>query len=165
MLKNWCLGTSFANQRVKKSKTLLNFAQQHFYANLPLISKILTCVWCLLVGSRILGPLFNRLTDDHMFSSHNWQKLQQQVQMELSSKPSTFSSKFIAFLKSTSNFEYFEIRIAFIASICSKLLLQKNVVTWMPSKSWFRTPFANQGVKGSKHCWSLHGSIFMLMVY
>ena len=150
MLKNWCLGTSFANQRVKKSKTLLNFAQQHFYANLPLISKILTCVWCLLVGSRILGPLFNRLTDDHMFSSHNWQKLQQQVQMELSSKPSTFSSNFIAFSKYKSNFEYFEIRIAFIASICPKLLLPKNVVTSIPENSCFRTPFRNQRVKGSK---------------
>ena len=34
--------------------------------------------------------------------------------------------------------------------MCPKLLLPKNVVTWMRQGSCFRTPFGNQRVKGSK---------------
>ena len=45
--------------------------------------------------------------------------------MELSLVPSTFPEKFIGFPESTLNFEYFETKIIFIASICQKLLLPK----------------------------------------
>ena len=101
MPSNSCLKTPFANQRVKGSKTLLKSARQHFYANLPLISNKLSFVWCLIVWSQDLGLLFNSLTADHMYSSQSWQKLLQEVQLQLSSKPLTFSSNFIAFSKST----------------------------------------------------------------
>ena len=43
-----------------------------------------------------------------------------------------FSENFIAFSKSTYNFEYFEKKITFIASACPELFLPKNVVTSMP---------------------------------
>ena len=58
------------------------------------------CLSCLLVGYEILGPVLNRLTNDHMYSCHNWEKLTQQVQTILSSKPTTFSGSFFTFSKS-----------------------------------------------------------------
>ena len=81
---NSCFRTPFVNQPVKGSKTLLKSRGQHFDANVPLISHKLSSVACLLVGSEILAPLFNTLTARHMYSSHNWQKLTQQVEMQLS---------------------------------------------------------------------------------
>ena len=120
------------NTTVKGFETLLKSARQHFYANVPLISHNLSFVACLLVGSEILGPLLNTVTAHHMYSCHRWQKLQEQVQSELSSKPSTFSRDCIAFPKSTSNYEHFEKKITFIAPISLKWFIRKNVVTGMP---------------------------------
>ena len=99
MLLNSCFRTPFGNQPVKGSKTLLKFARQQFYANVPLISNKLSCVSCLLVGSEMLGHFFETLTADHMYSCDNWQKLPQQIQGQLSSKPSTSSQSFIKFSK------------------------------------------------------------------
>ena len=92
----------------------------------------MSCVSCLLDGSEILGPLFNTLTADHMYSCQNWQEVTQQTQRELSSKPSTFSWSFIAFSKPTKDFEDLEKKITFGVLVCPKLLIPKNKVTWMP---------------------------------
>ena len=89
------------NQPFKVSKTLLKSVCQHFYANVPLTSNKLSCFSCLLVGSEILGALFNTLKAYQKYSFHNWQKLLHEVQTKLSSKTSTFSRSFIAFSKST----------------------------------------------------------------
>ena len=99
MPENSSFGTEIPNQWAKLSKTLLTFPRQHFYANVPLISSKLSCVWCLLVRCQILRPLFNTLMVAQMHFCHNWQKFPQQVQTQLSSKPWTFSSNFIAFSK------------------------------------------------------------------
>ena len=72
---NSCFRTTLGNQRVNVLKTLLWAAQQHFYANFILISSKLSCLWCLILRSEILGPLFNTLTAAHMHCCHNWQKL------------------------------------------------------------------------------------------
>ena len=122
----------FGNQHVEGSKTLLICARQHSYADSPLILNKFSCVSCLLVRSKFLGHFFNTLTTAHMYSCHYWQRLPQQIQTKLSSKPSTSSERFIEFWKSTSNFEHFEKKITFIASIRRKLLIPKNVFTWMP---------------------------------
>ena len=47
-------------------------------------------------------------TADRMYSSHRWEKLQQQVQTFLSQKQRTFSLVSIALLESTQNFAHFE---------------------------------------------------------
>ena len=133
--------TSFGNQRLKGSKTLLNSAQQHFYANVALIWKKFSCASCLLVRSEILGLVLTTLTADHMYSCHNWVKYQQEVQTQLSSKPVTSSRSFVAFSKSRQKFEHFEKNITLIASIFRKLLILKYVVTWIPENSCFGTPF------------------------
>ena len=57
---NWCFRKPFGNEPVKESKIVLKSPQHHFYANVQLISKKLSFVWCLLVGSEILGPLITR---------------------------------------------------------------------------------------------------------
>ena len=55
----------------------------------------------------------------------------QQIQMLLYQKPRTFQKIFIAFLKSTSNFEYFEKKkkMSLIAEVFPKLLTAKEVAT------------------------------------
>ena len=93
-------GILFGSQRVKGSKTLMKSAQQHLSANLPLISNKLSCVSWLLVRSEILGPFSKMLTADHKYPCHNWEKLSQQVQPQLSSKRKTFFASFVLFLKS-----------------------------------------------------------------
>ena len=95
------LQNTLGNQSVKGSKTLLKSARELFYANVPLISNKLSCVSCLLVGSEILKPLFTTLMADDMYCCCNWQKIQQQVQSQVSPKPSTSSPSFIPFSKFT----------------------------------------------------------------
>ena len=62
----------------------------------------------LLVRSEILGLFVNTSTADGKYSRHNRENFLQKIQMRLYQKTKTFSDLFIAFLKSTSNFEYFE---------------------------------------------------------
>ena len=61
-----------------------------------------------LVRSKILGLFVNTLTAEYTYSRRNMQTLTQQVQTPLSLKQKTFSEFFIAFLKSTWNWEYFQ---------------------------------------------------------
>ena len=93
-----CFRTTFGSQGVKWSETLLKSSRQHFLADFPLISNKLSCVSCLLVGSEILGPLFDMLAADHKYSCHNWEKFLQ-VKKQVSLKVKRFSASFIAFLK------------------------------------------------------------------
>ena len=61
-----------------------------------------------LVRSKILGLFVNTLTAEYTYSRRNMQTLTQQVQTPLSLKQKTFSEFFIAFLKSTWNWEHFQ---------------------------------------------------------
>ena len=72
-LQNACFRTLFANQHVKGSKTLRKCAQQHVYANVPVISNKLSSVKCFLLGTEILRPISNTFTAAHIHSCHNWQ--------------------------------------------------------------------------------------------
>ena len=60
------------------------------------------------VRSELLGQFINTLTADYKYSRQNLEKFSQQVPMETSLKLKNCSRFFIAFLKSTLNFEYFE---------------------------------------------------------
>ena len=61
-----------------------------------------------LVRSEFSGKFVNTLTADYMYSPQNWENLWQKVPMQISRKLKTFSGFFIAFMKSTLNFEYFQ---------------------------------------------------------
>ena len=60
------------------------------------------------VRSELLGQFINTLTADYKYSRQNLEKFWQQVPMQTSLKLKNCSRFFIAFLKSTLNFEYFE---------------------------------------------------------
>ena len=61
-----------------------------------------------LVRSELLGQFVNKLTVDYKYSRENLENLSQKVPMQTSLKLKTCSPFFVAFLKSTLNFEYFE---------------------------------------------------------
>ena len=61
-----------------------------------------------LVKSELLGQFLNTLTDDYKYSHWNHNYLWQQVPRQVSLKRKIFSASFIAFVKYTSNLEYFE---------------------------------------------------------
>ena len=56
----------------------------------------------------MLGQFVNSLTADDKYSRQNRENFLQEIQMQLSQKPKTFTQFFIAFLDSTSSFEYFK---------------------------------------------------------
>ena len=61
-----------------------------------------------LVRSELLGQFVNTLTADYKYSRYNQENLWQEAKMQTSLKLKACSRFFIAFLKSTLNFEYFE---------------------------------------------------------
>ena len=61
-----------------------------------------------LVRSELLGQFLNTLTSDYKCSRQNLENLWQQVPRQISRKAQNFSGYFVAFLKSTLNFEYCE---------------------------------------------------------
>ena len=104
----------------------------------------------LVVISEILLLFGNRLTADHMYSRHRWEKFWQKVQTLLSQK----LRKFLPFLLHYWNLQKILLilkeKITFTAYIFPKLLTRTNVVTSMPVISCFRTPFTNKGVHRSQ---------------
>ena len=90
------------------------------------------------------------MTADHMNSPHNRDKLPHHIQGHYLQNEKIFSQCFFAFSKSTWNFENFQTKTKFIAQIFWKLLTPKNVLTWMPESTLFRTPFGNQRVHSSQ---------------
>ena len=61
----------------------------------------------LLFRSGILELFVNTLTCDDKYYRHKSENFREHIQMQLSQEVETFSAFFIAFLKSTSNSEYF----------------------------------------------------------
>ena len=62
----------------------------------------------LLVRSEILGLFVNSMASDDNYSRNNRENFLQQVETVLSPKLKSCFQLFMEFLKSTSNFEYFE---------------------------------------------------------
>ena len=103
----------------------------------------------LLVRSSILGLFVNTLTFNGKFSLHNKEKFPQEIEMQLSQKENTFSQLFIAFLKSTSNSEYFEKKGESHSLSISEIINCKRRGYSNVYKSCFRTPFGSQHVRAS----------------
>ena len=66
----------------------------------------------LLLRAEILGQFVNTLTADDKYSRRHRKNFQEQIEVQLSQKPKTFSEFFIAFRKCPSNFEYFEEKVS-----------------------------------------------------
>ena len=88
-------------------------AEKYFYPTFLSFSANLSSKKSFLVRAETLGLLLNRLTGNYR------ENLLLPIQMQFSKKLKTFSQFFIAFLKSTLNFEHF----------IKKLLTPKDVLT------------------------------------
>ena len=91
--------TSFRNQRVHGSQTLVNSSWPHFYPNFRLIQDKSQVQNISLSQFWDLGLFGNTLTADHMNSPYNRVKLPQQFQTSLSPKPKLFSQAFFCICK------------------------------------------------------------------
>ena len=98
----------FGRQHVNGSQTLLRSARNEFHTTPPLISVRRSSKRLVLVRSELLGQFVNTLTSDYKYSRENLEKLWEQVPKRISRKAEPFSGFYIAFLKSTLNFQYFE---------------------------------------------------------
>ena len=82
-----------------------------------------------LVILEISGLFFNTWTADEKYSFGKRENLPQPIDFQLSKKLKSFSQFFIAFLKSTSNFQHFEKNMSLIADAFSKVETANAVVT------------------------------------
>ena len=122
-MSKWsCFRTPCGSQRVSDSQKLPKSAQHYFY-------RILRSIWdkvgwkiLLLVRYEILALFVNTLTADDRYSRHSRENILHYFQMQLSQNPKTFLKFFIEFLKSTSNFEYFELKYESLGSSISEIM-------------------------------------------
>ena len=100
----------FGRKHVNGSQTLLRSARNQFHITLSMILDRGSKKRLVLVRSYVLGQFVNTLTPDYKYSRYNLDNLWQQVPRQISRKVNGFSRFFIAFVKSTLNLEYFEIK-------------------------------------------------------
>ena len=98
----------FGRQHLNRSQTLLRSARNQFHTILPLIRDRGSRKRFVLVRSDLFGQSFNTLASDYKYSRRNRENLLQQFGMQTSLKLKTYFRIFMAFLKSTLKFEYFE---------------------------------------------------------
>ena len=98
--------TAFGSQRISVSKSLLKSARNHFYTIVPLIPDKFSCKNLLLFRFEVLGLILNTMTTGDNISHRNRDNFAQQIQMQLSQKPKSFSEFFFEFLKPSSNCQY-----------------------------------------------------------
>ena len=118
------------------------------------------------VKSKLLGLFFNPLTADHMYAAHNWEKIPQQVQTQLPSKPKTVSQIFISFWKYTWNFAHLEKK-------GSAYSLKYLGIYWPPKLCLLECkkvrvsehPPGVNSSPGLKHCSNLRGITFILIFH
>ena len=152
----------FDKQYGKRAQALLKSASQHLYHIHRSLPRKLSWKKSLLLTCKILGLLVNTLAADEMYPVLHRDNLTIPIQKQLSQKQKTFSQFFVAFLKSTINFKYFEKNMTLIDFVFPKLRTPKvwsdkclkNHVSGDHSRS--------NMVKLPKHCWNLDHSIFIL---
>ena len=98
----------FGRQHVNMSQTLLRSARNQFHTTLPLIRDRGSRKRLVLVRSELLGHFVNTLIADYMYYCFNRENLSQKVPIQTSLELKTCSRFFIAFLKSTLDFQYLE---------------------------------------------------------
>ena len=104
----------------------------------------------LLVRSEILCLGFDSLTGNHMYSHLSEEIFPLLVPTQLAHKKNIFCNFYSIFQIYMKFSTLWKKRMSFIASIFRRLLTPKNVVSWMPENSCFRTPFWTQRVNGHK---------------
>ena len=87
------------------------------------------------------------MTADDQYSLLNRDNLTQPIGTQLFQKQKDFSQFFLAFLKSTLNFEHLQKKDDLQADLFPKLRTPKNVVRYMSKKSRFKGPFDRQHSK------------------
>ena len=86
----------------------------------------------------------NTLTADDKYSRLNRDNLMQPIRTQLSQKQKPLPEFFLAFPKSTLNFEHFPKKVTLIAYLFPKLCTPENVVRYVSKKSRFKGPFEGQ---------------------
>ena len=86
----------------------------------------------------------NTLTADDKYSPLNRDNLTQPIRTKLSQKQQAFSAFFLAFPKSTLNFEHFQKKMTLLADLFPKLRSGEKGVRYMSKKSRFKGPFDRQ---------------------
>ena len=97
----------FGRQHVNKYQTLLRPAWNQFHTTLLLNRHRGSKERLVLVRSGLFGQFVNTLTADDMYYCFNRENLPQKVPMQTYLELKTCSRFFIAFLKSTLDFQYF----------------------------------------------------------
>ena len=101
------------------------------------------------------------MTADHMYSCHNREKFTQEVRMELSSKPKTFSQFAIAVFGNLDKLlSVLEKKITFVPSTFPELLIPRYVFTWIPESPVSEYPFEVNVLMSRQRCSSPHSSTF-----
>ena len=101
---------SFWKQHSKRAQTLLKFQRQRLYIIYWSLWKKLTCKMSLLVICKISTLFSNTLSANGKYSLLKRDNSTQRIQMHTFQKQKSFSGFFSAFLKSSLNFELFQIK-------------------------------------------------------
>ena len=86
----------------------------------------------------------NTLTADDKDSPLNRDNLTQPIRTKLSQKQQAFPQFFLAFSKSTLNFEHFQKKMTLLADLFPKLRTLEKGVRYISKKSRFKGPFDRQ---------------------
>ena len=100
----------FDKQYGKRAQALLKSASQHLYHIHRSLPRKLSWKKSLLLTCKILGLLVNTLAANEKYPVLNRDNLTIPIQMQLSQKQKTFSQFFSAFLTSSWNLKYFEVK-------------------------------------------------------
>ena len=84
------------------------------------------------------------MTADEKHSLLNRDNLTRPIRTKLSQKQRVFSGLFLAFSKSTLNFEHFQKKMTVIADFFPKIRTRENLVRYMFKKSFLKGPFDRQ---------------------
>ena len=148
-------------------KRKLKFERQHLY-------HIYWSMWRQLTYKKSVLVICNKSNTssaDGRYSLLNTDNLTQPIQMRVSERQRTFSRFFLAFLKSSLNFEHFEKKMSLIADVFPKLRTPKNVVRSMFKKSRFGGSFEKKHGKRDQtllkfqrqHLYHIHWSLWRQM--
>ena len=130
--------SSFNNQHVKGSQTLVKSAWEHFYHLFSSLRGEMFREVSPLLKFEIIGLFVGTLTNENFFVSF-----------------------FVQFMKSTSNVEQVQKRKIVIANVFPKLKTVKDLVRRFSKKPLPDHPSTVNMLKGSKHLWNLHESTFI----
>ena len=161
MSKKPSLREPFHKQHGKRAEVLLKSASQHLYHIHWSLPSQLSWKTSLLLTCQILGLLVNTLAADEKYPVLNRDNLTIPIQKQLSRKQKTFSQFFVAFLKSTINFKYFEKNMTLIDFVFPKLRTPKVWSDKCLKNHVSEDASRSNMVNVRKYCWNLHHSTFI----